>query len=865
MRARIASGSGSPWVVCVLVACAGIALAQRGVRAPAAPVQRDEACTRVVLEGFVVEHDGTPAVNAVVASSAGGKAVTGLAGDYALEVEPPLEATSLQLTAYGAGGIASTSVTLGAVAPSIPVTTLQLARLDACPPRWLSRFGARPGVDEYGAYSFAVFDDGNGPALYVGGRFTVAGGVSANRIVKWDGSSWSPLGIGLDDSQPANGNSGTFSLAVHDDGSGPALYVGGYFTTAGGLPANSVARWDGANWSAVGSGRIWVEALAVFDDGSGPALYASSGTGIWKWDGVSWSVIGSVNPNTQILTEVLALAVHDDGSGPALYAGGWFSSVSGVSANAIAKWDGDSWSALGSGIQGGVAAMAVFDDGGGPALYAGGNFWTAGGAPASDIAKWDGSSWSEPGGGITTAVDRLVSSLVVHDDGNGPALYAAGNFYSADGAPSNCIAKWDGGNWSALGDGLGGTTYDLIVFDDGGGPALFAGGTFATASGASAGGFAKWSGSSWTTYGSGINGRVKALATFDDGSGPALYVGGSFPTVGGVTANFIAKRDGASWSALGSGVDWGVVQALAAFDDGSGPALYAGGTFEFAGGLPAKGIAKWDGTSWSALGSGVDREDVRALAVFDDGGGPDLYVGGGFSWAGGIQASRIARWNGSSWSTLGSGLAGDVNALVVHDDGSGPALYAGGWFRSAGGVSAHRVAKWNGSSWSGVGGGIGPPVATADFVSALAVYDDGSGPALYAGGSFSQAGGVTAHHIAKWDGSSWSALGSEIDAAAIALAVHDDGSGPALYAGGHFLSAGGLAVRHIARWNGSSWSALGGGLNNQVNTNALFVHDDGSGPALFAGGDFSLCFDSGDSYLAKWGCGFQRFVRAGLR
>ena len=86
-----------------------------------------------------------------------------------------------------------------------------------------------------------------------------------------------------------------------------------------------------------------------------------------------------------------------------------------------------------------------------------------------------------------------------------------------------------------------------------------------------------------------------------------------------------------------------------------------------------------------------------------------------------------------------------------------------------------------------------------------------------------------------------------------ALTVFDDGSGPALHAGGNFTIAGGLSASRIARWNGSSWSALGSGTNDRIG--ALAVFDDGTGPALYAGGHFGSAIDSGDSYLARWGCG----------
>src|SRR5215831_5161496 len=81
-----------------------------------------------------------------------------------------------------------------------------------------------------------------------------------------------------------------------------------------------------------------------------------------------------------------------------------------------------------------------------------------------------------------------------------------------------------------------------------------------------------------------------------------------------------------------AGVD-NLVFAYATFDDGSGPALYAGGRFANAGGRPASNIARWDGHAWSQVGSGVDG-DVYALAVFDDGSGPALYVAGSFASAG---------------------------------------------------------------------------------------------------------------------------------------------------------------------------------------------------------------------------------------
>ncbi|TWT45101.1 hypothetical protein RAS1_15220 [Phycisphaerae bacterium RAS1] len=93
-----------------------------------------------------------------------------------------------------------------------------------CERQWGEGF-ARPGVSD-SVHALTVFDDGSGPALYVGGVFATAGGMPVNYIGKWTGSTWSPLGNGM------NFGGAVTALTVFDDGSGPALYAGGHFTTA---------------------------------------------------------------------------------------------------------------------------------------------------------------------------------------------------------------------------------------------------------------------------------------------------------------------------------------------------------------------------------------------------------------------------------------------------------------------------------------------------------------------------------------------------------------------------------------------------------------------------------------------------------
>lgn len=166
----------------------------------------------------------------------------------------------------------------------------------------------------------------------------------------------------------------------------------------------------------------------------------------------------------------------------------------------------------------------------------------------------------------------------------------------------------------------------------------------------------------------GANGEV--FASVVDGSGN-LYIAGSFTAVGDVIATNIAKWDGSSWSAVGSGIEGYYVYALAVL----GSDLYAGGWFATAGGRPASNIAKWNGNSWAPLASGLNSV-VSALAV----SGAELYAGGQFWMAGDTSASGIAKWDGNSWSALGSGMDGSVKALAV----SGNNLYVGGGVHDCG-------------------------------------------------------------------------------------------------------------------------------------------------------------------------------------
>ena len=707
----------------------------------------------------------------------------------------------------------------------VTVRPSELAPLAVAPgdERWDDRFG-KPGTGFY-TYAAAAAPDGN---VYVGGYFSQAGGVPINRIARWDGRRFHPLGSGLDGS--------VYALAIGADGS---VYAGGDFVNAGTVRVNGVARWDPAaqTWSALaggvtdsfGGGDV-IYALAVrggdlfvggnFERAGGnPAI-----RGVARWNGTTWSALGAGIGNnfgggfTPSSSTVSALAV----SGASVFVGGQFGAVDAGQANGIARWDvaSGTWSTLaggttaaGSGASAGTVNALAVD---GTGLYVAGTFARAGAVAASNVARWDGAAWSALGSGIEGRFGAQVQGLAVA----GGALYATGNFDTAGGQQARRVAKWQNGAWAEVDGGLDGTGRFATAAPDG----VYIGGEFAFAGSTNAGYIARWTGNEWRALGLGVQfssiaGSVAAIVQ----SGGLVYAAGQFTHVGGRPALNIAEWNGTDWRALGSGLN-GTVSALAVGPDGH---IYAGGAFTTAGGGSANYVARWNpgARTWSPLSSGASGS-VSALLFR----GPDLFVGGSFSSAGAVAASNVARWNGAAWSALGAGVNARVLALAT----SGANLIVGGELTRAGGLPAAGVAQWDGTAWSALGMGVQRSTSSGSFpgtVRALAV----SGGQVYAGGKFDVAGNAVAPGVARWDGAAWSALGASIgglNQEVFALAS----AGVNLYVGGSFATAGGATVNSVARWDGTAWSALGSGLTADTFTeaDALLVN----GNDLFVGGRY---------------------------
>jgi len=304
------------------------------------------------------------------------------------------------------------------------------------------------------------------------------------------------------------------------------------------------------------------------------------------------------------------------------------------------------------------------------------------GQSATNLSRWDGIEWSSVGGGVSGIVETLASS----SDG----LYVGGLFSEAGGVSASNIARWDGTNWSVMGDGLNNIVFTIATR----GREVFAGGHFTASGSVPISRIARWDGTNWTALGSGLvesGAQSFALAIAIQGSN--VFVGGSFSSAGGVPASNIARWNGMNWFATGEGLTGGSVGALYTME----PHIYAGGSFRRSGVIPVECIARWDGTSWSEVGKGVTAiksysGGIRSLA----GNGVQLFAGGvEITEVGNISATNIAAWNGSTWSALGSGVIGPFGGQVYSLLCDGGDVLVGGYFDSVGGGSANHFALWH--------------------------------------------------------------------------------------------------------------------------------------------------------------------------
>lgn len=309
---------------------------------------------------------------------------------------------------------------------------------------------------------------------------------------------------------------------------------------------------------------------------------------------------------------------------------------------------------------------------------------------------------------------------------------------------SGILARTPEGEWTTLGATLaGGSIYAFLVSDG----YLYVGGNFTSVNGiANTGYFARyhiasgtWSACSTTA----LNNMVRALAGTPGGQ---IYLGGDFTNVDGdAEADYIVAYSPASgaYSKLSGDAPSLYVNALIL----QGANLYAAGAFGYVGALSVSGFAQYNTAAgtWAAMppgmSNGTDRAYQFAEYPFSAQRGERRVIAVGDFAVGSIYG--LATWDGSKWHSAGTP---NFYAYCVEQTTDG--MYVGGAFTSVSDVPAAKIARYNGYAWyplsSGVTGGTG----------VVALQSDADG-ALWVGGDFTAAGGLTARGLAVWSGNTW--------------------------------------------------------------------------------------------------------------
>ena len=690
--------------------------------------------------------------------------------------------TLLPFDPDGAGPLGSWLVAGGLGLAPIGMPTNGLLAFDG------TRWRGLPGSSTPGVYvkALTVFNN----QLIAAGRFSSIGGVTANNIARWDGTTWLPLAQGVADS---NGLPLVNALEVYNG----SLYVGGDFETVGpGLSSPCLARWDGTAWSSVVSSispsSPIVRALRTFRNslyvgGDFTSINGVSATNLAAWNGSTWSTAGQPNGSVRDIERYTGLALTQD----RLFVGGSFSTIGSQTIDRVAAWNptAGTWAATGTLPTGPVNDLFV--------RTTATSYQLAGifGSRAATLSTGTWTTLGDSGGGSCRRIGFFNGQYVVGRQSN------------SNDELGSCVQTWNSSFWGGLGVGAPGTMVRLMEMDDGAtvGAWLSRQDGFGESNNYIS---MRASGSDlWTVLGGKVQqlsvpvsqSVVNALAKMPNSD---IVAGGYFTGIGSVASPWLARWNGSAWSTLGTSFNF-TVNALQVMPNGD---LVAGGGFSSnTGGPGMQGLARWNGSTWSSIGGGLTNDGyVTSLALASNG---DLIVGGSFTSIGSpaVAALNIARWNGSSWSPMNftidvPGSSDYVWRLATFPDGRVAACYHNTPASPPYGASIH---VWNGTGWSQIVGVTGslPPM----FYD-IATLPDGS---LVTAGYFNTIQGVTASSIARWDGS-WHRMGE--------IGVNMDGVAPTTFP--------------------------------TIAVNGLFTTQTGQ---LLVGGDFSHADALVSGYFATWG------------
>ena len=439
--------------------------------------------------------------------------------------------------------------------------------------------------------------------VYVGGSFTSFEGIACNRIARFDGTAWGPLGAGV-------GVAFGPSVSCIVDAPAGGIVAAGSFRLAGDLAAANIAQWNGTAWSPFGVG-LNGPVYAVLPRPDGDTIVAGDFGSVVDTNGARCHAIAR-RSNGQWFAmgqglggRAITLVQLPNGD---VVAGGSFQTAGGAPSRNIARWDGTAWHALGSGTDGFVNALVVLPNG---HLLVGGAFQDAGGVAVGNIARWDGSTWHTAG-----SFDGAIESLSMRSDNQ---VLAGGWFTTVNGLTVNRVAVGDGSSWSGLGAGLPALVRRIVESQTLG--------TFAV----TAFGLERFDGTQWSSVGVPPSLTTSLVVLPDDSLLIGSYAIGSPPNTSSVT-----RYDGTSltnWATLQNGS----VFALAVDRDDQ---VWCGGEFEQAVSAPGQPVSAY----LLQLTSACPAAQVPYGTGCSSTGSPAQLLGIASPWVGG------------TWRALGLGL-----------------------------------------------------------------------------------------------------------------------------------------------------------------------------------------------------------------
>lgn len=695
--------------------------------------------------------------------------------------------------------------------------------------------------------------DGPGPLpteLVLAGTFTEAASSPASRIVRWNGSTWTTLGAGID-------NGAVRALAQFDG----KIIAAGIFTSAGGNPAANIAAWDGSTWQPMGAGfpNADIFALCVYNNQliAGGTVPLSSDLPFeendriifHRWTGSTWEPIVPNNQRGFVRT----LYVR----GNQLLVGGTFYALNNEVYSNILTWDGTNFGKIGEGLDmppsgisygdGGVWAFSEYNG----QLVAGGDFTRSGLTDIRNAAVFVNGEWQPLGPTGTSGPSGIVQQLRVE----GGQLLLAADPSTIDGQFLGQLIAWNGtafssfvnsfvparpANVMALANFRGrlavageirqiGTqpifnaaTFEAGVWQPLGSQSRFnvpalhwtafqgdmlAAGTIRTSPGGPVDRIARYRNGVWTNFTPAIPDSNWEIYGLCEHSGQ-LFAAAAVPntTSGRV---YRLSTDGTSWTVIAD------LQSLAG---GFGisrlvslpTGLFVVGVFDTVNTLAAKNIARWTGSAWDLSINGA-ADIIEDVTLFNG----ELHAAGGFiDLANPFDpAFAVARWNGSEWVQVGGSYYGFGRALAVFNN----ELYIGGFLsRVESGVEvSFNFGRLISGAWQ-------PIVGVSPFNSVTGLLPFGN--SLVLSGDFGSINGLDSGGIALYSPSAGLRRFDVIPAAyefnvtARPAALNDT-----LYVGGAFTRIDGRPVGYWGRWSCTQVCTADFDGNSLVQVTDIFV------------------------------------------